>query len=113
MHYFSYRLAPEHIFPSGLNDCEAAVRHFLREGFATYDVDPREVAIAGDSAGGNLAAVTAQRLNARQEKHPLKHQVLIYPVTQVANMHLPSYMQGLAIEAAGNATLLRTAGMAE
>jgi acetyl esterase len=67
-----YRLAPEHPFPAALNDARDVVRR----------IEPDVV--AGDSAGGNLAAVVA-----RHERH-LKLQLLIYPVTD-AGLNTPSY----------------------
>jgi len=51
-----YRLAPEHPFPAGLDDCQAAYRWLLASGY-----DPRDVVFVGDSAGGNLALGTVQR----------------------------------------------------
>lgn len=54
-----YRLAPEHPFPAGPDDCEAAYRWLLDQGFAA-----RDIVVAGDSAGGNLALVTLQRARA-------------------------------------------------
>ena len=59
-----YRLAPEHPFPSGLEDCKAAYLSLLDEGCA-----PENIVIAGDSAGGNL--VLATMLALRDEGHPL------------------------------------------
>jgi acetyl esterase len=56
----SYRLAPEHPFPAGLHDCEATLRWMLAEG-RKHGGDPSRLAIGGASAGGNLAAVIAQR----------------------------------------------------
>ncbi|HEY5559930.1 MAG TPA: alpha/beta hydrolase [Steroidobacteraceae bacterium] len=58
-----YRLAPEHPFPAALDDCYAAWNVLLSSG-----IDPGRVVIAGDSAGGNLAVVTAMR--ARDEGMP-------------------------------------------
>ncbi|XP_062900881.1 arylacetamide deacetylase-like isoform X3 [Mobula hypostoma] len=57
-----YRLAPQHHFPDQFNDVYAVVKYFLqRDVLAQYSVDPGRVAVAGDSAGGNLAAAVAQQ----------------------------------------------------
>ena len=81
-----YRLAPEHPFPAGLEDCEDALLWADRER-ATLAHGGAKLVIAGDSAGGNLATVCAARLSDRIE---LAGQVLIYPVTD-ADLERPSY----------------------
>lgn len=78
-----YRLAPEHRFPAAVEDCHATVR-WLAEHAAGLGIDPERLGVGGDSAGGNLAAVTA--LLARDRGGPpLRFQLLVYPVTD----HLP------------------------
>ncbi len=77
-----YRLAPEHKFPAAAEDAFAAVQWCAEHG-AEFGVDPRRMAIGGDSAGGNLAAVAA--LMARDAGGPaIRIQVLVYPVTDYA-----------------------------
>lgn len=72
-----YRLAPEHPFPAALDDCYAAIRWVAEHG-SEFGADSRRMAVAGDSSGGNLAAVMA--LMARDNDGPrISAQVLVYP----------------------------------
>jgi acetyl esterase len=74
-----YRLAPEHRFPAAVDDALAAAR-WVHAQAATLRVDPKRIAVGGDSAGGNLAAVVA--LAARDAGDlPIAFQLLIYPAT--------------------------------
>jgi acetyl esterase len=83
-----YRLAPEHPFPAGLDDCEVVTRWALANT-ARFGVTPSQVAIAGESAGGNLATAVALRVRGNTDP-PLAGQVLIYPVTDAASSTHPS-----------------------
>ncbi len=83
-----YRLAPEHPFPAAIDDARAAVRR-LAASAAELGADPARVGIAGDSAGGNIAAVTARRLRDEGDS-PLRFQALVYPVCDSA-LNTPSY----------------------
>jgi len=83
-----YRLAPEHKFPAAVEDCAAATTFVAREG-ASLGIDTSRIAVGGDSAGGNLAAVMA--LMARDGGlPPLVLQLLLYPAVDFA-MDYPSY----------------------
>ena len=81
-----YRLAPEHRFPAALDDTLAAIRWLAAHGDEVGG-DGTRLALAGDSAGGNLAAVAALRLRGEV---PIRIQALIYPVIDAA-LNTPSY----------------------
>jgi acetyl esterase len=76
-----YRMAPEHVFPAAVNDCAAATK-FVFDNAGSLAIDPGKIAVGGDSAGGNLAAVMA--LMARDGTlPPLAFQMLVYPATDM------------------------------
>ena len=84
-----YRLAPEHRFPAAADDCYAATV-WAGQNAAEYGGDPSRLAVAGDSAGGNLAAVVAQMVRDRGGP-AIAFQLLVYPVTDGANFNTASY----------------------
>ncbi|HJQ58281.1 MAG TPA: alpha/beta hydrolase [Vineibacter sp.] len=77
-----YRLAPEHPFPAGVEDALAAFRH-IRDNARAFDASAGQIAVGGDSAGGNLSAVVCQQTRASGEAMPA-FQMLIYPGTDLA-----------------------------
>jgi len=83
-----YRLAPEHPFPAAIEDAFSAVEWIL-DNASQFGADGTKWAVVGDSAGGNLAAVVAQRWRARP--HGPVMQALVCPVLELADFDLPSH----------------------
>ncbi len=86
-----YRLAPECKFPAAVEDSYAALQWFAANA-TSMNGDPTRIAVGGDSAGGNIAAVVAILARDRNGPH-LCHQLLIYPVTDVSRLDTDSYRQ--------------------
>jgi len=85
-----YRLAPEHPYPAPVEDCYDALKWAAAHA-AELGCDPDRLAVAGDSAGGNLSAAVS--IMARDRAGPaLRHQLLIYPVIN-DDYSLPSYAE--------------------
>jgi len=79
-----YRLAPEHMFPAAVDDCWAALS-WVKSNATLFGGDPERIAVGGDSAGGNLAAVIA--LLARDNELDLRLQLLVYPASDARVWH--------------------------
>jgi acetyl esterase/lipase len=77
-----YRLAPEHPYPAALDDCLGVTKRLLEDG-AGLGLDPARIAVTGDSAGGNMAAVAAQTLPG------IAHQALVFAVLDLAGTGSP------------------------
>lgn len=85
-----YSLSPEAKYPEGLLDCQEGLQFLLRNG--RFDIDPDKIILAGDSAGGNLAA--ALTLKCKDEKIlKVYKQVLLYPSVDLAYVNGESYRQ--------------------
>ncbi len=74
-----YPLAPEHPFPAAVDESFAALK-WIEANASQLGIDPNRLAVAGDSAGGNLAAVVSQMAKSGNEPH-IAFQLLIYPIT--------------------------------
>lgn len=102
-----YRLAPEHRYPAAADDCEAATR-WVYENAAELNADPARIAVGGESAGGTLSAVVAQRLRASGGP-ALSAQLLVYPAARLSGDPTPSMLanaEGYFLELADMAWFL-------
>jgi acetyl esterase len=88
----AYRLAPESPYPSAVEDAAAAV-HWAVEHASQWSGDPQRLALGGDSAGGHLAAVVANRLAADANNLQLRALLLLYPVTDHPSGAHPSFAE--------------------
>jgi acetyl esterase len=86
-----YRLAPEHKFPAAVYDCYAAVQYVFDHA-EEFQVDPARIAVGGDSAGGNLAAVISNLATDKQNP-AICFQLLLYPATNIWGEPTPSMVE--------------------
>ncbi|MDY4644582.1 alpha/beta hydrolase fold domain-containing protein, partial [Prevotella sp.] len=84
-----YRLAPEHPYPEGLDDCVSAVNYIIDHA-AELHIDANHITIGGDSSGGNLALATALSATCRGKIESL---LLLYPVTKAFDDGSESWQQ--------------------
>ncbi|MDN5210505.1 alpha/beta hydrolase [Fulvivirgaceae bacterium BMA12] len=83
----AYRLAPEHRFPTALEDCYLGLQ-WVFDSATELNIDQKRIAIAGASAGGGLTAALAQLVRDRNEfEYPLIYQLLMYPMLDDRNIH--------------------------
>ena len=87
-----YRLAPEHPFPAALTDTLTAAR-WAAKNAAQWGGDPTRIALGGDSAGANLATVTANHISAKGAREWLRAVMLLYPVTDHPTANHLSYVE--------------------
>lgn len=85
-----YRLAPEARFPAQHDDAVATYK-WVMQNAASIKGDPRRLALAGESAGGNLALATAMAARDQGLTKPM-HVVAVYPITQASDLSTPSYV---------------------
>ena len=79
-----YRLAPENSYPAAFDDCYSALK-YAADAASTLNADPSRIAVMGDSAGANLAAVVS--LKSKLESGPrINLQILVYPATNLSRM---------------------------
>ncbi|XP_015276555.1 PREDICTED: arylacetamide deacetylase-like 4, partial [Gekko japonicus] len=102
----SYGLSPEHPYPSQYKQCLAATAHFMRNA-EVYGVDPSQIIIFGDSAGGNFTSVVAQQLTKRPDLPKLRAQALIYAGVQAMDFNLPSYVQNATMPLLSQETVIK------
>jgi acetyl esterase/lipase len=95
-----YRLAPEHRFPAGLDDCMVTLR-WMRSHAEELGIDPDRIAVVGASAGGGLCAAVAQR--SYDERIPLRAQGLVYPMLDDRTVLLDTCVESVRVDGVSGA----------
>jgi acetyl esterase/lipase len=85
-----YRLAPEAKFPAQHDDAVATYK-WAAQNAASFNGDPKRMALAGESAGGNLAIATAMAARDQNLTQP-RHVIAVYPIAQATDLMTPSYV---------------------
>lgn len=104
----AYRQAPENPFPAAAEDAYAATQWVMANA-GEFNGDVARVAVVGESAGGNLAAVTTLMARDRGGMMPV-YQVLVYPITQVVDFDTPSYVENAEAAPLNRAGMMWFAG---
>ncbi|PAA58549.1 hypothetical protein BOX15_Mlig013666g1 [Macrostomum lignano] len=106
-----YRRAPEHPFPAAFDDCLAAVRSILANASSVLGVNPHRIMLGGDSAGGQLAASVTQALAKAEDQLTPRLQLLVYPITQLANFRTQSHRESYRSPLLEGSQVARSASM--
>uniref|UniRef100_A0AC35TR68 Abhydrolase_3 domain-containing protein n=1 Tax=Rhabditophanes sp. KR3021 TaxID=114890 RepID=A0AC35TR68_9BILA len=87
-----YRLSPEYMFPCGFNDCWSVATKLHETDYSRFNIDPSQIILLGDSAGGNFAAGLTQKAR-REGKQLFAAQILIYPSVACADTSSPCFQE--------------------
>ncbi|CAF2831762.1 unnamed protein product [Rotaria sp. Silwood2] len=86
----NYRLTPNIHYPISIED-SVKVTRYVMDNYQEFSIDPEQVFLCGDSAGGNIAVVVERHLR-RKQKTLIRGVLLLYPLLQLVNFRLPSYL---------------------
>ncbi|CAF0889359.1 unnamed protein product [Rotaria sp. Silwood1] len=86
----NYRLTPNVHYPIPIEDSVKVVRYVM-DNYQEFSIDPKQVFLCGDSAGGNIAVVVERQIR-HEQKSIIRGVILLYPLLQLVNFRLPSYL---------------------